>query len=274
MQDKNNTVIVDQYGKAMSGISKNRFREIISKNLWNILGPGLAAVIALAGMVQIVFEKSYVISCADFYGIDKRYFSGAGMVEDNVVYIICAILVMVFPIFLAYLNRKMKSKIYVILTFLATVLILFMQSLIYTESFLDYIPYKWLKGAINNYITIMLFLISDIVIAYFIIIRTCLRKNKKYEKIEKIIVAAAMIIYLLNIATGISVKMNYQISDKKDYEIIGMNQAIVSAYDDKFVVMNCKIQDDKMILEKGKYQLEQMVGVSIVYKEFAKVICK
>lgn len=83
-----------------------------------------------------------------------------------------------------------------------------------------------------------------------------------------------MLIYISNIITGISIKMNYQASDKKDYEIIGMNQAIVSVYDDKFVVMNCNIQDEEMILEKGKYQLEQMTGVPIVYKEFTKVICK
>ena len=119
-----------------------------------------------------------------------------------------------------------------------------MQSLIYTESFLNYIPYKWLKGAINNYITITILLISDIVIAYFIIIRIYFQKNKKYGKIENVIVVIAMLIYISNIITGISMKMNYQVSDKKDYEIIGMNQAIVSVYDDKFVVMNCKIQDE------------------------------
>ena len=274
MQDKNNKVIIDQHGKVMSDTPKNRLKDIVSKNLWNILGSGLAGAIAFAGMVQIIFEKSYVISCADFYGIDKRYFNGTGVVEDKAVYIVCAILLMVFPIFLAYLNRKVKSKIYVILTFLATVLILFMQSLIYTESFLDYIPYKWLQGAINSYITITILLISDIVIAYFIIIRTYFQKNKKYGKIENVIVVIAMLIYISNIITGISIKMNYQASDKKDYEIIGMNQAIVSVYDDKFVVMNCNIQDEEMILEKGKYQLEQMTGVPIVYKEFTKVICK
>ena len=136
------------------------------------------------------------------------------------------------------------------------------------------IPYKWLKGAINSYITITILLISDIVIAYFIIIRTYFQKNKKYGKIENVIVVIAMLIYISNIITGISIKMNYQASDKKDYEIIGMNQAIVSVYDDKFVVMNCNIQDEEMILEKGKYQLEQMTGVPIVYKEFTKVICK
>ena len=126
MQDKNNKVIIDQHGKVMSDTPKNRLKDIVSKNLWNILGTGLAGAIAFAGMVQIIFEKSYVISCADFYGIDKRYFNGTGVVEDKAVYIVCVIFLMVFPIFLAYLNRKMKSKIYVILTFLATVLILFM----------------------------------------------------------------------------------------------------------------------------------------------------
>lgn len=58
MQDKNNKVIIDQHGKVMSDTPKNRLKDIVSKNLWNILGSGLAGAIAFAGMVQIIFEKS------------------------------------------------------------------------------------------------------------------------------------------------------------------------------------------------------------------------
>ena len=83
-----------------------------------------------------------------------------------------------------------------------------------------------------------------------------------------------MLLYLLDIAAGISMKMNDRVEDKKKYEIIGTDRAIVSVYEEKFVVMNCKIQGETMILEKETYQLEQMTEVPIEYKEFAYVICE
>ena len=274
MQEEKNKSIVDPYGNVISSPLKNRWKETLSKNLWNILGPGLAAVITAAGIVEMVFAKSYVISCANFYGIDKKYFSGADMVGDKAVFLFCAALVILNPFFLAYINTKVKSKLYIILTFLATVLILFVQNLIYTEAVLERISSGWLKGIVNNYATWILFLAADIVIAYFVILRNDFRKNRTYKKAEKIIVAVAMFLYVLDVAAGISMKMNDQIEDKKKYEIIGTDQAVVSVYEDQFVVMDCKIQGEKMILEKGKYQLREMTGVPIVYQEFASVICK
>ena len=274
MQEKNDTVLVDPYGKAISSMAQSRWKAILSKNLWNILGPGLAAVITVAGIVEMIFVKSYVISCANFYGIDKKYFSGTEIAGDKVIFLVCAVLVILNPFFLAYINAKVKNRFYIILTFLATVLILFMQNLIYTEAVLERVTDAGLKGVFNHYITFVLFLLSDIVIAYFVILRNEVKKNRKYRKAEKIIAAAAMLLYLLDIAAGISMKMNDRVEDKKKYEIIGTDRAIVSVYEGRFVVMNCKIQGETMILEKGTYQLEQMTGVPIEYKEFAYVICE
>lgn len=274
MQEKNDTVLVDPYGKAISSMPQSRWKAILSKNLWNILGPGLAAVITVAGIVEMIFVKSYVISCANFYGIDKKYFSGTEIAGDKVIFLVCAVLVILNPFFLAYINAKVKNRLYIILTFLATVLILFMQNLIYTEAVLERVTDAGLKGVFNHYITFVLFLLSDIVIAYFVILRNEVKKNGKYRKAEKIIAAAAMLLYLLDIAAGISMKMNDRVEDKKKYEIIGTDRAIVSVYEGRFVVMNCKIQGETMILEKGTYQLEQMTGVPIEYKEFTYVICE
>ena len=78
----------------------------------------------------------------------------------------------------------------------------------------------------------------------------------------------------MNVATGIAIKMNYEISDKKSYEVIEQNRAIVSNYDGKFVVMDCEIQGETIVLKKGTYSLEEMTGVSITYHEYEKVICE
>lgn len=82
------------------------------------------------------------------------------------------------------------------------------------------------------------------------------------------------LIYVVNMTIGITIKINYDISDKKTYEVIENNKAIVSSYDGKFVVMDCEIQDETIFLKKGMYSLEEMVGVSIICHKYDKVICE
>ena len=161
-----------------------------------------------------------------------------------------------------------------IFTFIITVYIMFFQNLSYTINLIEIIPWAWLRRFIDNYATIGVFLIVDIVIAYFIIIRNFFWKNKKYSVCGKIILAIALILYVLNVAIGITIKINYEIADKKEYEVIEQNRAIVSNYDGKFVVMSCEIQDETIILKKGTYSLENMTGVSITYHKYEKVICE
>ena len=66
----------------------------------------------------------------------------------------------------------------------------------------------------------------------------------------------AFIICIFNIITGFITKINYDISDKKSYEVIEQNRAIISDYNGKFVVMKCEIQDETIILKRGTYSLE------------------
>ena len=119
-----------------------------------------------------------------------------------------------------------------------------------------------------------MFLIVDVMIAYFIIIRNFFWKNRKYNKVEKIVLSIALLLYVMNVATGIAIKMDYEISDKKSYEVIEQNRAIVSNYNGKFVVMDCEIQGETIVLKKGTYSLEEMTGVSITYHKYEKVICE
>ena len=66
----------------------------------------------------------------------------------------------------------------------------------------------------------------------------------------------AFIICIFNIITGFMIKINCDISDKKSYEVIEQNWAIISDYNGKFVVMKCEIQDETIILKRGTYSLE------------------
>ena len=131
-----------------------------------------------------------------------------------------------------------------------------------------------LRQIVDNYVTIIVLLIADIMIAYFIIIRNFFWKNRKYNIVEKMVLSIVLLLYVMNVATGIAIKMDYEISDKKSYEVIEQNRAIVSNYDGKFVVMDCEIQGETIVLKKGTYSLEEMTGVSITYHKYEKVICE
>lgn len=274
MQNKQSKEIVDSQGNAYKSTRYGRVKQFLKDNVWNILGTGLAAVITLVGILNLVISKSFSVSCASFYGIDGKYFSGTEMFENKLIFVLCALLLFVYPFIFSYISDKINSKIYVVLMFLFTVCILFVQNILYTINLIEIIPWTWMRQIVDNYVTIIVFLIVDLIIAYFIIIRNFFWKNRKYNKVERIVLLIALLLFVMNVATGIAIKMDYDISDKKSYEVIEQNRAIVSNYDDKFVVMDCEIQGETIVLKKGTYSLEEMTGVSITYHKYKKVICE
>lgn len=274
MQDKENKNIVDSHGNVIKSIKDDRIKRFLKDNVWNILSTGLAAGITLAEMTNLIISKGFSISCSNFYGIDGKYFSGTEIFENKLIFIFGALVLFVYPFIFSYMNRKMNSKLYVILTFIITVCVLFVENLSYTINLIEIIPWAWLRRFIDNYVTMGVILIVDIVIAYFIIIRNFFWKNKEYNMAGKIVLAIALILYVLDAAIGIGIKISYKIDDKKAYEVIEQNRAIVSDYDGKFVVMNCEIQGETLILKKGTYSLEEITGVSITYHKYEEVICE
>ena len=262
--------IVDSQGNILKSTKNNKIIQFFRANMWNVLGHGVALCITLSGVVNLIMSKGFSASCANFYGIDKKYFSGTEMFEDKLVFIFQALILFIYPFIFSYVNKKLNSKIYVIVTFFATIFILLIQNMQYTVGLINYIPWNWLKRYID-----IIYAVSDIVIAYFIIIREFFFEKKKYNnRGQTIIFMIAFIICIFNIITGFMIKINYDISDKKSYEVIEQNRAIISDYNGKFVVMNCEIQDETIILKRGTYSLEEMTGSSITYHTYNKVICK
>ena len=181
MQDKENRDIVDSQGNVIKSIKDNKTKQFLKDNIWNILSTGLATSITLVEMINLVISKNFSVSCSNFYGIDGKYFDGTEMFENKLIFIFCALALFVYPFIFSYINKKMNSKLYVIFTFIITVYIMFFQNLSYTINLIEIIPWAWLRRFIDNYATIGVFLIVDIVIAYFIIIRNFFWKNKKYS---------------------------------------------------------------------------------------------
>lgn len=273
-QDKQSKDIVDVNGNAYKRTKDNRIIQFIKDNIKDIGGPGLALTTAIVGVLNWVISKFSSVSCANFYGINKKYFSGTEIFEDKLLFIFLMVILFAYPFVFVYINKKINSKIYVAATFLLTACILFSQNLLFTIDIIDIIPFESIKRVVDSYVTIGVLLIDDIVISYFIIIRDSGGKKKKYNNLETVIFAIALILYFANIITGISMRMTYEIDDKKTYETIEQDGVVVSEYEGKFVVMECEIQGETLILKKGTCRLEEMVGVPILYHKYDRVICE
>lgn len=152
------------------------------------------------------------------------------------------------------------------------VFLLFVQNITYTINYIESLRCEWLKSIIDNNITIIVFLISDIVLAYFFILRVYFRKKMFLTKVEKVVFTLALGIYLLNSIIGITQVLNTKISDKKSYEMIGNDKVVITNYEGKFLVMDCEIQGKVLkIKEKGKYSFIEMTNVEVQYNKYENV---
>lgn len=230
-------------------------------------------------MMEIFKEEviyDYANSCASFYGVDKRYFSGIEMVEDKLVYII-ALLVVVVGLAVWFLlpceNKKTNGKAEAIIMFITIVSVLSSVNMLCVLCIVSFAHCDWMKYWANQYVWGIMLLISSVILAYFLSLRSVICKWKEYKWPEKILLAVALMIVIINIAVGITSVLTIDISNKKNYEVIEGNRAIVSCYEGKFVVMDCKIQGETLVLNKGTYRLEEMTGKSIRYHQYEKVVC-
>lgn len=279
MPDKEKGNIVDIKGNILKSTKENKIEQFFKSDIWNILETKIVPFSTIAGVVlNLLNSKNYSNSCANFYGIDRRYFSGTEMFEDKVIFVLLALSLFVltlfaYPFLRSFVSEKLYAKVSAVVFFIVIIFSLFVQNLIYTTEIIDSIPWDWMKKCIDNYAVMGIFLISDILLAYFII-KNGFFLEKNYKLAEKVIFTIVFLIYVVNMTIGITIKINYDISDKKTYEVIENNKAIVSSYDGKFVVMDCEIQDETIFLKKGMYSLEEMVGVSIICHKYDKVICE
>ena len=62
-----------------------------------------------------------------------------------------------------------------------------------------------------------------------------------------------------------------QYQNIKQYPMINNNQAVIYSHVDYYIVLDCKIDGDDLILYKGRYQKINNEGVHVILKKFKKV---
>ena len=85
---------------------ENLTMKFIKKNIWNLFGVVIPTLALLMGVTKVIFSRNFSISCADFYGVDKKYFVGTEMLEGNLLFLADAILLFVSPYIFMYVTIK------------------------------------------------------------------------------------------------------------------------------------------------------------------------
>ena len=145
--------IIDSKGKVLNKKKENKTLTFLKENVWNIIGVGLPAAISLISGLNLIVSKSFANSCAEYYGINREYFSENGIFEEQMLVLACALILFIYPFVFSYLTKNEKSKIYVIITGIATAAP-FVKSAIVTQVYglIVTIPEFWKPiNAINNY---------------------------------------------------------------------------------------------------------------------------
>lgn len=73
MRDNQCQTIEDNQG---NNLKYTNFKQLIKENIWNIMEKGFATCIPIFGIINLLISKNYFVSCANYYGVDRRYFSG------------------------------------------------------------------------------------------------------------------------------------------------------------------------------------------------------
>ena len=108
--------IVDSHGNSFKKKEKGYdIKRILYQNIWEIVGSG---IVMLFGIINSVVTVGYECESENFYGINRRYFVENSSFKEQLVFLLLLIIISLYPIFLEYANKKLKSRLFAIWSFL------------------------------------------------------------------------------------------------------------------------------------------------------------
>lgn len=271
MEGKNKKVIVDSNNNILTS-SKKKKLNFIKENIWKILGSGIASGVLFFNIIEFIATVYYSELCEEYYGVYWKYFLDRDIFKIGLINLGVLILALIYPIFFIVCNKKMKSKIYYIVSFFVTAFLMFYQNIVYASNMMKEINSDFVNKIIDNIYVIIIFAISDLIISFYLFIRKSFLKMKRIKKFEIIILMIATFIFAINISIGLSSIASRDISNKRKYEVLDNRQVIVAVYNNQFVIMNCDIKDKELFIKKNEgYELIEMIGKRVNYINFEEV---
>lgn len=252
-----------------------KISHFVRENILNILG----AATTLITLLTWLAEQSYARKCSDYYGINKRYFSG-GFFDEKMLFFTGLVLLICLIVLYSIISTKIQGEVLgrlgkaegIIFTgYLLSVLNVVCLVRIYNSWVIPRAGVSYVKVLFG--VAVGVILLADVMLIHFIYNKKFFVKGTILKKWERRILGVSVAVFLLLICCGFAVTANYGIEDVRQYEVIDGTQAIVSVYEGNLVVMDCEIREETLYLKKGVYRIETMANHTITYREFAKVVC-
>ena len=229
----------------------NEFKCKITDNFQIILG-SISLIVNIFLMVNLVVYKN---RCSQYYGIDRRYFNDINNIREKfLVLFIMILLVFLLPYLCRYVLISDGNRIYKITSSVT------IGSFIYIQCYLvsNYFNLSW-------YVNIIVFLFI------LALIMCCIIKPNCINIIDCIFLCISIILCFFCIYS----QLKLGIIENKVYEIINNNKVIITEYKGKYIVCDCRIDNDnnELYISRGDYSIISMNDVKIKYKRFNKAYC-
>lgn len=130
-----------------------------------------------------------------------------------------------------------------------------------------YIAYSYSleKTIVNIGVVFLVNVIIEFILSCFIFKSIKYKENNLKQSLIDFLKILPFYLILLIISVGISDNLN--LSLKKDYRIIEDNKVIVYSNSDYYLILDCKIEDDKLIIYRGK---QNKIDTDNMYSELVK----
>ena len=218
--------------------------------------PSIIGIITFLGIICFNILKfiEYVEAqfYFDYYGLNinlYKYFD-QGFLYGLCLSLLFLLAIMSLPFFIKQVIDNFKLKRIVNFVNLRNVIIVLLFNCIWI--------YSMLLEKIISIVLFCLFIVVEIIITCFIFYF----KEEKDVSFGNVLKFVPIYILILILCIGVSDVCNLKL--KKEYRIIGDNKVIVYSNNDYYLTLDCEIEDNKLIMYKGK---QNKIDTDNVYSE-------
>ena len=238
----------------------NKKEEIkVSKNFWDSIkdySPSIIGVLTFLGIICFNILKFIEYIKAQFYfdyyglNINLYKYSDQGFIYGLCLSLLFLLAIMSLPFFIKQIIDNVKLKRIVNYINLRNVIIVLLFNCIWI--------YSMLLEKIISIALFCLFIVVEFVVTCFIFYG----KEEKDISFGDVLKFVPIYIFVLILCIGVS--DIYNLKFKKEYRIISDNKVIVYSNNDYYLTLDCEIEDNKLIMYKGK---QNKINTDNVYSE-------
>ena len=191
----------------------------------------------------------------DYYGLNINLYkySDQGFIYGLCLSLVFFLAIMSLLFFIKQVIDNVKLKRIVNFVNLRNVIIILLFNCIWV--------YSMFLEKIISIVLFCLFIVVEIIITWFIFY--C--KEEEDVSFGNVLKFVPIYILILILCIGVSDVCNLKL--KKEYRIISDNKVIVYSNNDYYLTLDCKIEDDKLIMYRGK---QNKIDTDDVYSELKK----